>query len=185
MRKTIFLLVLPVLFITGCNNPESTIKKDLDSRFTKFEVAEIKKDSSNIYNAMMSLNSLKIEIATANADMARMEGLYWDKKVSRDKLGQYMDSVTTKLGKSCMTFMHLMGSRTESCYRVKYRLSKEELKIEKEEYYYLKTYDEGKKIEALHRPCDWDQFLKEEGHSDLIGECSKYYLEFLRNEIQQ
>lgn len=81
-----------------------------------------------------------------------------------------------------MVFMYLQFSKPELCYRVKYRIYKDEAKIDKEEFYYLHQYGEGK-IEALHRPCDWHNYLEEEGCSDLLDQCSKYYIDFLRSQI--
>jgi len=72
MKTKIYLLVILILFLTiGCNSPESKIKKDLKSRYTGFEIVEIQKESSNVWNAMMNILSLKIRTSEANAKISK------------------------------------------------------------------------------------------------------------------
>jgi hypothetical protein len=182
MTTRFLVIILISMLFVRCNSTDSLIKKDLSSRYTGFEVVEIKPDSANVYDAAMTLMSLKINIAQGNLSMAKAENLLYDKKWTDKRTKSLMDSFTTDLNKRCMVFMNLQFSKPELCYRVKYRIYKDESKIEMEEYYLIHKYGEDK-TELLHRPCDWDKYLKEEGCSDLLDQCSKYYMDFLRSQI--
>jgi hypothetical protein len=182
-----FLLILILqLILVGCNNINQAIKKDLNSRFTKFEIVEIRKDSSNVEEAFNMLLSLKVNISDGNLEIVKAGNHFYDvsgyDKWSYEKTTNYMNSITNKLLNMCHDFMYLQFSKSEPCYYVKYRIFKDELKVEKEEYYYFRIYDDGKKTELLHRPCNWNDFLYEQKCIDLIDKCSEPYREFL-NEI--
>ena len=173
----LFILILSIVFV-GCNPSNQAIKKDLNSRFTKFEIVEIRIDTSNVYDAKMSLLSLKINISDVNLNIAKATNYYYDKQWSYDKTSHYMDSISTNLSKRYMDFMSLISSKSEPCYYVKYRIYKDELKVEKEEFYYFRKND-GVITELLHRPCDWSDFLKEEECTDLSDQCYAGYKGFL------
>lgn len=183
MKNKILIFNVIFLIILGCNGPDSVIKKDLDSRFTKFEIIEIKKDSSNIYEADRMLMGFKVDISKANLSMAIAESKYFDKAWTLKKTSHFMDSTTTVLMNNCSKFMRLMSSRSEPCYLVRYRIYKNESKIEKEEYYYMRESG-GKFIETIHRPSDWSEFLMENNSEDLMGQCSERYKGFLESLLQ-
>jgi hypothetical protein len=191
---------IPLLFLlviqNGCiSQDEQRIKKDLDSRFTKFEIVEIRVDNSNLENAWnlllscrlnVSDNNLKIskalldyEVRTSNypipgIKISEEERKTWAKK----RYFEYLDSVYKVLEAKLLNFEDLKFSKKyrEKCFYVKYRLYKEENKIEKEEYYFLKNNNN----EIVHRPYKWDDFLIEENYSDPINSALEYYSEILK-----
>lgn len=182
----LFILVI----MNGCiSQDKRLIKKDLDSRFTKFEIVEIKPDSANIQDAFMTLLSLKVNISQGNLDIIKAGNHYYNidgiGKWSDKKTNTYMDSVTKKMSKMCFDFMRLQFLRSEPCYYVKYRIFNGALKEEKEEYYSIRTYDDGKQIELIHRPYNWNEYLIEQNCSDIIDQCSREYIKFLREQINE
>ena len=182
MKKN-FTLYLSLLIVVACNQPDSVIKKDLSTRFTRFEVVEIRSDSANINEVSLLLMSLPLEIAQGNANMAKAENKYFDKIWTYKQTTHYMDSVSKELSSDCVKFTKLQFSKADPCFYVKYRIFKDELKIEKEEYYYLRKYGDKNETEVWHRPVSWKEYMKEAGHPDLIGESMEYYLGFLRSMI--
>jgi len=182
MKKScsILMIFFLMLVFVGCDKNKQAIKKDLNSRFTKFEIVEIKKDSANIEDASMLLMSLQLNISQSNLDMLKAENLYYDKKWSYAKASKFMDSITTKLMNMNVDFVHSQYLKSDPCYYVKYRIFKDELKVEKEEYYYFRIYNEGKQTEIMHRPCNWDEYLKVEESADLMDKCTEQYFSFLK-----
>lgn len=189
MKTITFSFILSVLLImNGCISPDNQrIKKDLDSRFTKFEIVEIKPDSANVQDAFMTLLSLKVNISQGNLDIIKAGNHYYNidglGKWSDKKTKQYMDSITNKLSKMCYDFMRLQFSKDEPCYYVKYRIFNGALKEEKEEYYSIRIYDDGKQIELIHRPYNWNDYLIEQNCLNICDQCYEEQLKFLRDQI--
>ena len=189
MNKLLFTsLIILISMLNACNlTDQGRIKKDLNTRFVKFEIVEIKKDSANIYDTFMTLLSLQVNISKGNLDMAIAENHYYDTdmkgKWSNEKTTHYMDSITHKLMDMCDHFMRLQFTKPEPCYFVKYRIYNGATKEEKEEYYYLRLYDNGKKIELMHRPYLWNDYLTDQKCKDICAKCSEKYLSFLRDII--
>ena len=175
--KNLFVFLSLVLLV-GCNTPDYTIKKDLNSRFTKIEIVEIRLDSANVCDIGMRKMNLKINIIDGISKMATAEKNYWDKRWTRNQALSYMDTITNDLNKRGVDFLKLENSKAEQCYYVKYKIFKDELKIEKEEYYYIRPYGDGK-TEVIHRTCVWDDYLEDLAQS--IKESNDYYISFLRN----
>jgi hypothetical protein len=179
MKKTTIYCVIVTLFAFGCVGPNNDIKKDLNTRFTKFEIVEIKPDSSNVYDAAMTYMSLGIKVSEAKLSMASAESEYYDKKRSSKNTMQLMDSVVAVITEECQYFFNLKDSRKEPCYYVKYRIFKDEIKVEKEEYYYIRPHGDGK-VELMHRPYSWFDYLKAEDFTKLRSECIDIQIDFAK-----
>jgi len=182
MKTKILLSSFSILLLLSCDPNQSKIKADLNSRYTKFEIVEINRDSSNIYDAKMHMLSFKMNLSDGNIQMEKAAYKFIDKEWSFDRTTNYMDSITKELDAKSKQITDAIHLRTEPCFYVKYRIFKDEVKIEREEFYYLRSYDDGKKVEVLHRPCNNDEFLKENGFDGLYGpleESHKFYKKFL------
>jgi len=92
-------------------------------------------------------------------------------------------SLTNRMSKMCTDFMHLQFSKSEPCYYVKYRIFDGALKVEKEEYYYTRVFDEGKQKELIHRPTNWKAYLIEQNCSNILDQCFEEQLKFLREQV--
>lgn len=189
MKKlTLIFILFLIVLVSGCSSGDKQlIKKDLDSRYTKFEIVEMKPDSSNVQDAFMTLLSLKVNISQGKLDIIKAGNHYYNVdgtgKWSHEKTTQYMDSITDKLSKMCNEFMYLQFSKPEACYSVKYRIFNGALKEEREEYYYIRVYDEGKQKELMHRPVSWKEYLVEQDCSDIMDQCYEEQLKFLREIV--
>ena len=179
MKKLLFIALI-LLYTLDCNSQESAIKKDLNSRFTGFEIVEIKPDSANVYEAANALNNLKLAIGSANLKISTATAYFDTKTWSFEKTTQYMDSVSEAMADECVKFWKLETSKTEPVYYVEYRIFKDELKILKVEYYYFHKKADGK-TDLLHRPCRWDYYMNEVSFSNGMDQCYEQTLKFLKS----
>lgn len=179
MKKpcSILMIFFLSLVFVGCNPSNQAIKKDLNSRFTKFEIVEIRKDSSNVYDAMMTNLSLRIRIADNNLGIIKsindIEFGTANKKPYQTIL--YIDSLFNNSVQGGTDLENKQFDKRESCYYVKYLIHKEERKITKEEYFYINEING----EVLHRPYDWSEFLRELKYSDQIKDALLYQSEIM------
>lgn len=185
---TLICVLFLIVLISGCSSSDKQlIKKDLDSRFTKFEIVEITADSADIYYASMALMGLQISIAKGNVEILTAANHYYGvpgfNKWSNKKTTIYMDSITKGLSDICYSFMRRQFSRSEPCFYVKYRIYDGPVKVEKEEYYYIRVFDEGKQKELMHRPVSWKEYLVEQDCSDIMDQCYEEQLKFLREIV--
>lgn len=182
MKNLILLPAISILLLFSCDPNQSKIKADLNSRYTKFEIIEMKPDSSNIRDANMGIFSFQITLSNSNDEMGKAAYRFIDKEWSYDKTSKFMDSIVKQLSASSKRLIDRLYARVEPCYYVKYRIFKGELKIEREEYYTIGIPGKSPTIEVLHRPCDAGEFLKENGFDGLNGpleESYKFYNKFL------
>lgn len=180
-------MTLAVILI-GCQNTSNRkedsakqkINENLNSRFTGFEIVEIKPDSSFIYDAGNEINSLKIKVSEWNLDIIKSISDYeiGNSKLSGKQTYLHIDSVYSKMEKSLTSFENKRFQRSEPCFYVKYRIFKAENKIEKEEYFYIHEYGDNK-TEIVSRPCDWDEFMLQEDYNGLVDKALKFYKDVL------
>ena len=173
MRINQIILILFLSYcIFSCNKDESLIKKDLNSRYIKYEIVEIRNDSANIHKALNVLRSLKIRVAENNAKVSKtlyeIESHEGDKTEYQNYL--YIDSLHKSILKSMTDFEESGFDRPDPCYFVKYLIPKNEKKVPVEEFYYI-SKDNG---DILHRPYDWKEFLYEQQYNELIKEALKH-----------
>lgn len=171
MKKIHVLFVLWLILLTlGCNRDESLIKKDLDSRFTKFEIVEIRKDSSTVKDAIMRINSLMMRTAKTNLEIVKvLNGIDLGIRTPYQNY-LYIDSLHNSLLQSFQKFEDSRFDKVDPCYYVKYLVHKEEIKIPKEEYYYI-----SESGNVWNRPYDWDEFLLDRKYDVLIKEALQYH----------
>jgi hypothetical protein len=188
MKAILRIFALP-LFLIACSSTsldEQAIKKELESRYTGFEIVEIRKDSAEVSNATAYSNSCKIVISSNNLELAKAKGRYYGKEYDYpnvhnikpwplDKVMKYADSVSHESFELVNAYMNLQFSKSQPCYYVKYRVFDGANKVEKEEYY---QYRDGAN-EWVHRPCDWDDFLQERGDANLLEESMADYKKLL------
>ncbi len=179
MNKKSFLKILPLTFIIilsiGCNNnpDESLIKKDLNSRYSKFEIVEIKKDSANVYLAINVLRALEISVSSTNLKI--VQTMYDEKDTRTDKQKcNFIDSLHNSLISSMQEFEDSKYDKVDECYYVKYLFYKDERKIPKEEYYHLRLMPNGE-YDIIHRPYEWNDFLIEQGYDEMIKDALSGY----------
>jgi hypothetical protein len=188
--KTIYSISVFSIFLIMCSSispEEQAIKKDLASRFTGFEIVEIKKDSAEVVHAIEYSLSCKLRISDNNLRIAQAYLRYYGKELDENnnvikvkpwsikKVTNYADSITDESLDMVSEYMNLQFSKSKPCYYVKYRIYDGANKIEKEDYY---QFREGAN-EWVHRPCDWNEWLKERGDANLFEEASATYKQLL------
>ncbi|MCX6265773.1 MAG: hypothetical protein NTW16_00235 [Bacteroidetes bacterium] len=167
--KNLFLLFGCCILLFGCDKDKSMIKKDLDSRFTKYEIVEIKKDSCNIQTAFETILSFKIRVSETNLkiidaiDRIRLN-------MEPQKNFNLIDSIHNEITNSMEKFEKTKYSKPDPCYYVKYLVYKDENKIPKEEYYYIAHQSNS----VMHRPIEWNEFMYQEEYDKLIQDAVKY-----------
>ncbi|MEI7424305.1 MAG: hypothetical protein WCK18_19540 [Prolixibacteraceae bacterium] len=171
LTNILILIALSIMAI-GCNLDHPKIKADLKSRFTGFEITEITPDSTNIHLASHILRTLLVNTADANLETSQVLLKMDSIKDRKQLIACYskIDSIHNKLTASFTKFEESQFSKPDKCYLVKYLVYKEEKKIPKQEYYYINT-NNG---DVMHRPYDWDDFLREEGYAKLIKDAVTY-----------
>lgn len=196
--KKITSIVLVAIFIIACavtnkpdENKEDTAKQelvkqiiteDLNSRFVKFEIVEISKDSSNMKYAYMALIGKIVSVSQANLDLtmevANLKS--YDEKSKQkclDRIQFISDSIFDSVQKIEMLQFSKEGS--ESCYYVKYRVFKDEIKIEKEEIFYIDSPTSGMQYttkggnKVSRYPYKWDEFLGDSDYDELKQKLNK------------
>lgn len=188
--KTIYAIPVLCLLLTRCNSispDENAIKKDLDSRFTGFEIVEIRKDSAEVVYAFEYSLMCKLRISDNNLRITQGYLRYYGKELDENhnvikvkpwslkKFTNYSDSITDESLDMVSEYMNLQFSKSKPCYYVKYRIYNGANKIEKEEYYQHREGTDG----WMHRPCDWDEWLQERGDVNLFEEASADYKQLL------
>ena len=182
MKEVTSILFLAI-FIIACNatneNEEKVkqiITEDLNSRFVKFEIVEISKDSSNMKYADMALIEKIVPVSKVNFDItmevANLKS-YDEKSIKKcaDRIQLISDSMLHTL--HGIEMMQFTKEGSEPCYYVKYRVFKDEIKIEKEEIFYIISQTEGKGDNAKvvnivkHYPYSWDEFLSGSKYGEL------------------
>jgi hypothetical protein len=63
---------------------------------------------------------------------------------------------------------------------VKFLVSKNELKVPYEEYYYINEING----DIIHRKCNWGEFLYERGWDNIIKDALKYHGEIFNLELK-
>jgi hypothetical protein len=72
-------------------------------------------------------------------------------------------------------FNNTKNDKIDDCFYVKYLIYKDVSKIPKEEYYYIKQSNG----DIMHRPCDWNEFLKERDILNVMQELNRYFDDLL------
>lgn len=168
----LLILILFVLF-AGCDKDKQAIRKDLNSRFTKFKIIDVIKDSSNVSDVMMTFKRLKIRIADNNREIIKSINDIKSGAASQKPYQTifYIDSLYNNSIEGGMDLEIMQFDRSEPCYYVNYLIYKEGMKIPKEEYFYINESNG----EVLHRPYDWCEFLLEFGYSVLLEDALLYH----------
>ena len=179
MKSIKFFALIPLILLSvSCKNAKSTIEKDLNTRFTKFEILEVKEDSANVYNARCVLIELIGQISQMNLDvvysMDSLENSIGSK--SKAQYIVYIDSLYTSMTNKMDSFEHSDTLKVDKCYYVKYLVANGAVKETVEEYYYIN----GNNGDVIHRPVDWEAFLKSVDYSEYVNNFMKYYKDFLR-----
>jgi len=183
--KILISIIILTLALTSCKNEatkqaEALINEDLNSRFTGFEVVEIRKDSSFIYWAKNILMSLQLRVSNNNLEIIKTISNFesGNFKMKGLQVYQYIDSLFRDSEKRLRDFEDRRYDRSDPCYYVKYRIFAGANKIEQGEYFLIREYGDNKK-EVLRRPVDWDEFMREEKYNQLIDEALTFYGDIL------
>lgn len=180
------IIVLIIAFIGwSCNSVKREIHKNLNSRFTGFEIVEIKKDSASIFMATEVIRDLKNKIVRSNIRISQAFSDY--RKGTANKAGwqvsEYVDSIYDSMTKSIIHFESYRIIKNEPCFYVKYRIFDCPFKREKEEYFYFRKIN-GKFIELLTRPYKWEDFLQLENYEEIMNEYMKHYSEIINLRLK-
>jgi hypothetical protein len=180
MKRIPQFIVLAIIMIACQDMTKQKINDNLKSRFTGFEIVEIKADSSFIYDAMNELRSLKLKVSQWNLDIIKSISNYeqGNSPLTGKQTYLHIDSVYMKMEKTLTSFEDKRFLKSEPCFYVKYRIFKAENKIEKEEYFYIRKYGNNK-TEIITRPYDWDEFMLREDYQGLLDNALKFYRDIL------
>lgn len=175
------ILIALFILLNGCVSKEEVIiKKDLDTRWTGFDIVEIRADSANIYTAVNILRSLELNILNSNNKI--ISALLDFERGNSIRNGSqtllYVDSIYKKIEDRMTAFERSRYDRPDKCYYVKYLVFSGARKIEKEEYYHLRLMNDGN-YDIIHRPYDWNEFMFDKEYDKLIDEALKYQSDIL------
>lgn len=174
--KTILTLATVLLLLSGCTS-KHRIKKDLNSRFTKFEIVEIHSDAANVRNAFLDYLDISMLVVNNSTKISSILSDYFDGKQywTTKQYSKALDTLYFQMEKRLTAFEESHKLK-ESCIYVKYRIPDGVRKIEKEEYFQF----DGKK--TYRRPTDWDEWLKEIQYGTVIDMALLHYSDI--NEIR-
>lgn len=174
----LFTMFLLIVILASCKNAKSTIEKDLNTRFTKFEIVEIKEESANVQKAFEDLLAIRVDISKMNLDVIQsidsLENGIGSK--SKPQYIVYIDSLYTNMTNTMDSFENSDTLKVDKCYYVKYLVANGAVKETVEEYYYINE----KNGDIIHRPVEWKEYLKAVDYSEYINDFMKYYKDFLR-----
>jgi hypothetical protein len=156
------------------------INENLNSRFTGYEIVEIQKDSSFIYDAQNTLARLGLIVSENNLEIIRTISDFELRKlkVKGVQVSQHIDSAYEDSEDRLQAFEKREFEKIEPCYYVKYRIFDGANKIEKEEYFLIREYGDNQK-EVLRSPVVWEEFMREEDYDKLIDNVLKFYRDVL------
>ena len=174
------MLLLFLLFLTGCTamrDEEKLIKKNLDSRYTRFEIVEIRPDSSNVYDVINTIRSLLIRTSSNNLEIIKLLNEFDNATMSSLKKRIYfkIDSLYTTNKESILKFEDLRFDKSEACFRVEYLVHNGERKVRNIEFFYINPYNK----EVLTRPYEWEEFMRERNYDKVIKEALRYQKDIL------
>ena len=144
--KNVSLTVTALILLASCQKAPKFIRKDLDSRFVKYEIIECRKDIS-AYDSVLKyanisirvLDEIESSIRASRQIEIRMENLdnpnYFNKR-STEKTYKSLDSLF-----KILEYSEPKASKpvkNEPCYFVKYRVWNTTTKDEFKEYYFSK-----------------------------------------------
>ena len=178
--KSMLLISVLSLLIFSCDSNKTTIKKDLESRYTNFEIVEIRKDSANVHQAINVLRSLGIGVSQSNLEIVKaLNGVDVGNRTPYQNY-LYIDSVYIDIKERLQKFENSKYEKPDLCFYIKYRIPKDEIKITKEEYYYINTLNG----DVIHRPYDWDEFLYEQKYNELVDKAIEHTGEIIELKMK-
>ena len=177
MKRQFIYIIAFIVFIAGCGEAPKPIKADLDTRYLKYDIVKVKKDSS-VYDSVIVLLS-QIENAVTEMEHIKFEYNQVDYSIplSDDKtiymvknreLALY-DSLISIIDTLYSKIKSVENSRSEPCYYIKYTVLNGPDKDEYEEYWFLIN----KKLK--HRPVNFEEFLGQTNYQNLNDRLQELY----------
>lgn len=166
-------LLFIICITTRGNGIRRLIEKDLDSRYTKFEILEVSKIKSNYYTLQVHFNLAQMLIRMSNSKITNAYSDYINRKISKLEFLNIAEpiliDVRTKLyeiheGKP------IGENDYEFCYYVKYNYSDGAHKIVKEELYFI----DERNMSMERFPSKMSDFLQYIKFYDAWGKTDKW-----------
>ena len=174
--KTLIPILILALILTSCNiGIKQKIKKDLNSRYTGYEIVEIKKDSSFVSSAFDALIYLKLRAFADNKEISKSIIEFENGTSKRTGLQtyQYIDSVYKAMTHAFVVFEEKKHKKVDPCFYVKYRVFQGAIKVERVEYYQIRKDVLNKNV-LFNRPYDWDEFLHQQEYDEMVDNVLQY-----------
>lgn len=174
MIKKTFIFLLSVCSLCSCGdvlspdyNNIKLIKEDIGSRYVAYEVIEIRPDSANVYTAVNTFRALRIRIEDYNSDVL---DIFEQVLSGLNRYDAYLkiDSMKKQLITSISDFELSGYKKADDCYFVKYSYQRDGLKIPVEEYYHIRQISGENNYDIIHRPANWNEFLKTINYEKII-----------------
>jgi hypothetical protein len=175
-REFIYIIALVVL-IAGCGEPPKPIRENLDMRYAKYDIVEVRKDSSvydsvitilnNIESAITEMEHVKFEYSQVDFTIPIRD----DKKIYRIKNRELelYDSLVNVIDTLYSKIHSANGARYEPCYYIKYTVLNGSVRDEYEEYLFL--INNKLKI----RPVNFEEFLSKTNYKVLDDRLQELY----------
>ncbi len=172
--------VLSAIMLASCSSGiEKRIRDDINARFVNPEIVELKQDSANVVEIINDIKLFKKDFEESK--------LKFDEITAKLSLGAVTPEQYNALKKEIANKIYLQAKKTASsekvskqpCYKVVFRVAKNEVKILNEEFYTVEAGTESNSIKLIRRPCNWDKFFEEQGYREFVSEakspnyCSK------------
>lgn len=171
MKRIVYVILLAFAVIACEDEATKKIKSDLNKRYEKVEIDEIKPDSSYVNGAIHSMRSLSIKVSETNRQIAYLLLEYDEERSIKNKILIYnkIDSIFNRTKSDLIEFDGRKNWRSEKVYSVNYRVAINGQWVVHKEYYFLNEVNG----DALHRPIEWTDFVIERDHDKTIKKATE------------
>ena len=177
MKRQFIYIIALIVFITGCGETPKPIREDLDTRYLKYDIVKVKKDSSVYDSVMMLLNHIENAVTEMEHIKFEYSQLEFNLPLSDNKTIYIVKNRELALYDSLVAVIDTLHSkiksaenaRYEPCYYIKYTVLNGQVKDEYEEYWFLINN------KLKHRPVNFEEFLGQTNYQNLNDRLQELY----------
>ena len=177
MKRQFIYIIALIVFIAGCGEAPKPIREDLDTRYLKYDIVKVKKDSSVYDSVIVLLNHIESAVTEMEHIKFKYSQADYAIPLSDDKTIYMVKNRELALYDSLISVIDTLHSkiksaenaRVEPCYYIKYTVLNDPVNEEYEEYWFLINN------KLKHRPVNFEEFLSQTNYQNLDDRLQELY----------
>ena len=177
MKRQFIYIIALIVFIAGCGEAPKPIRENLDTRYLKYDIVKVKKDSSVYDSVIMLLNHMESAVTEMEHIKFKYSQVDYNIPLSDDKTIYMVKNRELALYDSLISVIDTLHSeiksaenaRSEPCYYIKYTVLNDPVNDEYEEYWFLINN------KLKHRPVNFEEFLGQTNYQNLNDRLQELY----------